>query len=69
MSDENNPEETGRVSEMELVVMGDLSEDDVTPCPECDFEHGEPQNGTIACMNEGCDVGDYLPDGTVIWRV
>jgi hypothetical protein len=68
MSD-TDPEETERVSEIGLVVTGDLSEDDVTPCPDCGFEHGEPQNGTIACMNENCSVGDYLPGGTVIYRV
>jgi hypothetical protein len=39
-------------------------------CPDCD-EPGEKQPGgdEISCMTDGCDVGDYLPDGTVIWRV
>lgn len=72
MSDDtgaDTDEDVGRISEVEGVVTGDLSEEDVTPCPDCDSETGEPLNGESACMSEGCDVGAYLPDGTVLYRI
>ena len=43
--------------------------DDVPECPEV---AGEPLPDaesvtSIACMDETCGVGSYLPDGTVLW--
>lgn len=47
--------------------------DDVPECPECDTA-GEPlpdaESATsVACMDEGCEVGSYLLDGTVLYRM
>ena len=40
--------------------------DNVT-CPECG-EEGEELHVEYTCMNSDCDVGDFFPDGYVVWR-
>ena len=46
---------------------------DVPECPECEFA-GEPlpdaESATsVACMDDTCEVGSYLLDGTVLYRI
>lgn len=47
------------------------SVENVPECPECEVA-GEPLPDaesvtSIACMDETCEVGSYLLDGTVLW--
>ncbi|EMA42003.1 hypothetical protein [Halococcus hamelinensis] len=46
--------------------------EEVPECPECEVA-GEPLPDAesvteVACMDETCEVGSYLLDGTVLWR-